>query len=349
MSNPPPDQGTDAAIGKKPDSKHWAQQERGAPFMMRLMLWMAFKMGRRGVRWILYPTVTYFLIAAPRAVRASRNCLRRLLQRAPTWPDVTKHLFYFASCTQDRIFLLSNQHHELKIDAFWSPDIPEVLAHTPGCILMVGHVGSREALRLTPPPPAPDTTNMQNGKIVMRDAHTRAHESLPVSVLFDRQVGRQMTELFEKLNPQLAANIIDASERGPTLVLKLKEALQSGRMVGIGADRATGDERAVTVQFMGGTVNFPEGPWTLAAALGVPVILGFGLYCGANRYEAHFELFSERIVTSRQNRHADIQAHAQRYAQRMEHYARMSPYNWFNFYDYWLEDAAASESSQVAS
>jgi predicted LPLAT superfamily acyltransferase len=100
---------------------------------------------------------------------------------------------------------------------------------------------------------------------------------------------------------------------------------------------------------MGGTVNFPEGPWTLAAALGVPVILGFGLYCGANRYEAHFELFSERIVTSRQNRHADIQAHAQRYAQRMEHYARMSPYNWFNFYDYWLEDAAASESSQVAS
>ena len=328
-------------------SKHWAQKERGAPFMMRLMLWLAFKMGRRGVRWILYPTVAYFLIAAPRAVRASRNCLRRLLSRAPKLADVAKHLFYFASCTQDRIFLLSNQHQELKIDACWSPDIPTLLAHTPGCILMVGHVGSREALRLTPPPPQPNATNMQDGKIVMRDAHSRAHDALPVSVLLDRQVGRQMTEMFEKLNPQLATNIIDASERGPTLVLKLKEALQSGRMVGIGADRATADERAVVVQFMGGTVNFPEGPWTLAAALGVPVILGFGLYCGGNRYEAHFELFCERVITTRQNRHADIQGYAQRYAQRMEHYARLSPYNWFNFYDYWLEDAESAKAMRA--
>jgi predicted LPLAT superfamily acyltransferase len=158
-----------------------------------------------------------------------------------------------------------------------------------------------------------------------------------------------MTEMFEKLNPQLATNIIDASERGPTLVLKLKEALQSGRMVGIGADRAMAEERAVVVQFMGGTVNFPEGPWTLAAALGVPVILGFGLYCGGNRYEAHFELFSERVITTRQNRHADIQGYAQRYAQRMEHYARLSPYNWFNFYDYWLEDRQPNTSTADAS
>ncbi|MGE0115903.1 MAG: hypothetical protein AB7T07_13600 [Steroidobacteraceae bacterium] len=318
--------------------KQWAQKERGAPFMMRLMLWLSFKLGRRGVRWILYPTVAYFLLAAPRAVRASRRCLQRLLGRPATLRDVTRHLFYFASCTQDRIFLLSRQHHELVIDAFWSPDIPAVIARSPGCLLLVGHVGSREALRLTPPPPAPDASNLQDGRIVMRNAHLRAHESLEVAVLLDRQVGRQMTELFEQLNPQLAANIIDAAERGPALVLKLKETLQSGRMVGIGADRANVDERAVAVQFMGGTVQFPEGPWTLAAALGVPVILGFGLYCGGNRYQAHFELFSERIVTARQTRQADIQGHAQRYAQRMEHYARLSPYNWFNFYDYWLED-----------
>ena len=118
---------------------------------------------------------------------------------------------------------------------------------------------------------------------------------------------------------------------------------RSGRS-GIGADRATEDERAVQVQFMGGTVEFPEGPWTLAAALGVPVILGFGLYCGGHRYEAHFELFSERIITARATRQADIQAQAQRYAERMEYYARRAPFNWFNFYDYWLEDRTGSPS-----
>jgi predicted LPLAT superfamily acyltransferase len=25
----------------------------------------------------------------------------------------------------------------------------------------------------------------------------------------------------------------------------------------------------------------------------------------------------------------------QRYADRLEHYCRVAPYNWFNFYDFW--------------
>jgi predicted LPLAT superfamily acyltransferase len=29
-----------------------------------------------------------------------------------------------------------------------------------------------------------------------------------------------------------------------------------------------------------------------------------------------------------------------RYAQRLEHYARLEPYNWFNFYDFWQQDEA---------
>jgi predicted LPLAT superfamily acyltransferase len=313
----------------------WQVEERGAPFMLRLMHWLAFKLGRRGVRWILYPTVAYFLLTMPRGVRASRLCLSRFFGRRATLREVAKHFFTFSSCTQDRIFLLSQRQRELAIDAWWSPDIPAVVARTPGCLLVVGHVGSREALRLTPPPPPPSIDNLVDGKIFMRDAHLHG-PSLEVSVLLERNAERQMTAMFERLNPELAAHIIDASERGPALVLKLKETLQSGRMVGIGADRARAEERAVDVTFMGGKARFPEGPWILAATLRAPVILGFGLYRGGNRYDVHFELFSERIVLSRQNRHADIQAYAQRYADRLEHYARSSPYNWFNFYDFWI-------------
>lgn len=320
-------------------SGKWAQRERGAPFLMRLMLRLAVLLGRRGVRWILYPIVGYFLLAAPRARRASRRCLRRLMGRPAGLRDVARHLFYFASCTQDRIFLLREQQHELRIDARWSADIPGLLAESPGCILLVGHVGSREALRLTPPPPtAADAA--QSGVIRMDNVPSSATTALKVAVLLDREVGRQMTALFESLNPRLAAAIIDASDRGPGLVLRLKEMLQSGHMVGIGADRANPGEAAVPVRFMGGTVRFPEGPWRLAAALGVPVLLGFGLYCGGNRYEAHFELFARRVSIARNTRSADIAAYAQRYAQRMEHFARLAPYNWFNFYDYWQEDAA---------
>jgi predicted LPLAT superfamily acyltransferase len=101
------------------------------------------------------------------------------------------------------------------------------------------------------------------------------------------------------------------------------------------ADRVREGGRAVPVQFFGRTAQLPAGPWLLAATLKVPVILAFGLYRGGARYELQFELFAERIDAPRDRRDTAIAAYVQRYAARLEHYARSAPYNWFNFYDFW--------------
>jgi predicted LPLAT superfamily acyltransferase len=37
----------------------------------------------------------------------------------------------------------------------------------------------------------------------------------------------------------------------------------------------------------------------------------------------------------RDRRAEEIQLWMQRYAGRLEHYARIAPYNWFNFYPFW--------------
>jgi predicted LPLAT superfamily acyltransferase len=153
-----------------------------------------------------------------------------------------------------------------------------------------------------------------------------------------------LTGLLERLNPELAGSIIDASQRGPQLVLTLKEAVEAGRMVGIMADRALATDRAVVVDFLGGRARLPVGPWQLAHALQVPVILGFGVYHGGNRYTAHFELFAESVRLPREQREAAITALAQRYAQRLEQHLRGAPYNWFNFYDYWSPDPDESRT-----
>ena len=142
-------------------------------------------------------------------------------------------------------------------------------------------------------------------------------------------------QLLERLNPELAITIIDAAERGPQLVLKLKESLDAGRMVCLSADRVHENENPVVVEFLGGRARFTSSPWILAGALGVPVIMGFGIYRGGNRYSAHFELLSERIELPRATRAESMQRWAQTYAQRLEHYVRLAPYNWFNFYDFW--------------
>jgi predicted LPLAT superfamily acyltransferase len=298
-----------------PPAQDWrSHKERSTPAMVRLIVWMATNLRRAVVRPFLYPIVAYFVLTSPAARRASRDYLQRVLGRTPGWRDHWRHFFAFASCTLDRIFLLSKRYAELDVAVDRPEEVRAAVARGKGCLLFVAHFGSAESLRLI----AVD------------------QRRLPLSILLDRQHGRMLMQLLEGLNPELASSVIDASERGPNLVLNLKEALEAGRMVGIMADRALATDRGVEVDFLGGRARLPVGPWQLAHALQVPVVLGFGSYLGGNRYSAHFELFSESLRLPRENRDAAIAEHAQRYASRLEHHARLAPYNWFNFYDYWL-------------
>jgi len=297
-------------------SAYWDQQrERSTVAALYLMIGSALFFGRFIIRIVLWPIAGYFVLTSPQARTASRNALRRLLNREPTWVDVYKHFYCFAACAIDRLYLLKDRHHQFQFNISRPPEVLDITNRSTGCLLMVAHLGSFEPLRML----------------------GTAQRKLPISILMDRKQGEMLVRILERMNQDFAMQIIDAAQRGPELVLQLRDALQAGRMVCIMGDRARADERALEVDFCGSKARFPEGPWALAAALGVPVILGFGLYLGGRQYEAHFELYSESVTVSRQTRLAGLQSCAQRYAQRLEHYARRAPYNWFNFYDYWLD------------
>jgi predicted LPLAT superfamily acyltransferase len=299
-----------------------SQEERASLFWLRLIIWLATHLPRPAVRVFLYPIVAYFVLTSSDARKASRAYLQRTFGHEPTLRDQWRHFFAFASCTLDRILFLSDRFGSIDVEVDRPEAVRSIVARQPGCLLFVAHFGSAESLRVI-------AINKRG---------------LPLSILLDRNHGRMLTELLEQVNPELARSVIDASERGPALVLKLKEALEEGRMVGIMVDRALPTERSVEVDFLGGKARLPVGPWHLANALQVPVILGFGCYLGDNRYAAHFELFAESIRLPRADREGAIQRLAQKYAQRLEYYAHLAPYNWFNFYDFWPTAAPSPEA-----
>jgi len=59
------------------------------------------------------------------------------------------------------------------------------------------------------------------------------------------------------------------------------------------------------------------------------------LYRGGSRYDVHFERLADFGAVGRRDRGAAIEQALRQYAERMEHYCRLAPYNWFNFYDFW--------------
>lgn len=307
-------------------TQNWEQQrERSNRFMLSLLLLCTRVLGRTVTRLVLYPITAYFLIFAGAARRASRDYLRRVLMREPGLGDVARHFHSLASVTLDRMFLLRLGAGAFDVRRHASPAVEALATRPGGCLMLLAHLGGYEALRLG-----------------------AGGRRLPLRILMDLTVGRKLISLLLALNPDLAAQLIDASDRGPGLVLKLREALEQGAFVGIMADRATADERAVEADFLGGRARFAIGPWLLAAATGAPVILAFSLYRGGNRYDLHMELFSDCITLPRGNRDEALQAHVQNYAARLEHYTRLAPYNWFNFYDYWVTPAGGVAGAAAA-
>jgi predicted LPLAT superfamily acyltransferase len=132
--------------------------------------------------------------------------------------------------------------------------------------------------------------------------------------------------------------VIDVSQGGAGITLAAAEALQAGGMVALLADRGRAHETLRRVDFLGEPAPFPVGPWLLANALQVPVMLCFGMYRGGKRYSLTFEPFAERVDIPREDRPRALDDVLRRYAERLEHYARLEPYNWFNFYDFWQQD-----------
>lgn len=291
-----------------------AQPERGSAFFIGLLAWIARHLGRGLARLLLWPITGFFFLTGGAAGRASRAYLRRVLGRDPSLGERWRHFHTFAACTLDRLLILCGQAGSLRLQVEMPEEVRQA-SRNGGCIMLVSHHGSFEILR-------------QLGE---------GQHRIPLRIVLDRSQGPLITALLERVSPQFAASVIDAGKRGPELVLALRENLDQGISVGIMADRVLGSEAAVPVRLLGGTARLPAGPWVLASVLHVPVIAAFARYCGGRDYEARFALLSPGISATRAERQVAIAALAQRYAELLEQQVREAPYNWFNFYDYWIE------------
>lgn len=278
---------------------------------MRLLLWLTLKLGRPVGRALLYPICAYFVLFSPRARRASADYLRRALGRRARLGDVFRHYHAFASTIHDRAYLLAGKYSyfEVKLSAPAEPQA--LLRQGRGCILLGSHLGSFEILR----------------------ARSVADRVPPVNVLMHLDNAGKINSVLHPLAPGIESRIIPLG--GPESLLRVRECLARGEIVGMLGDRVWRNERTCTCDFLGGRARFPLGPLLLAGLLEAPVVLCFGLYLGGRRYEIRLEPFADAIPLEPREREASVRPWVERYVRRLERHCRLAPYNWFNFYDYW--------------
>ena len=299
-------------------SEHWSERrEGGGRFALWLIRTIGLRLGRPVARVLLYPITLYFFFRRGPERRASRQFLTRAFARPIGCWGVLRHIHAYAATILDRVFLLSQSLQRFDVRVHGLEQLEKEMARGRGVLLLGAHIGSFEVLRT----------------LAARRPEVR------VRVVMDRQQTPALTDLLHALNPAIATEVIDAGADPGGLALAMHEAAQQGALIGLLADRARAGEPVCMASFMGSPAPFPSGPYLIASALDVPVVLSFGLYRGGNRYDLYFETFAERIHIARQSRALAAGEWAQRYAARLEHYTRLDPYNWFNFYDFWNRSA----------
>jgi predicted LPLAT superfamily acyltransferase len=299
-------------LNKDVHARRWADlPERGTPTMLPLVRWIALGIGRWAARLLLYPITLYFLISAHAARRVSYQYLRRVRGRPTRWWHVFRHFHCFAATILDRIYLLRGEFERFDVTIHDREILHRQVESGKGCILLGSHLGSFEALR---------TIGV-------------TQQSLALKVLMDPAHNENITRFLDALNPEIANTVIVPDQ--PDTLLRVKESLDAGFLIGTLGDRVSSDGKTAQCHFLGAPATFPGGPILLAATMHCSVILFFGLYRGGNRYEIYFEQLAEDVILNRDRRAEDIQRWMQRYVDRLEHYTRLAPYNWFNFYPFW--------------
>ena len=289
------------------------QQERSNMAILRLMAWISLTLGRRIGRLVLCGIALYFLLFSPRARRASRHYLGRALGRWAEWSDGYRHVLSFASTIHDRVYLLNDRFDLFDIEVSGAEALHAALAKQPGALLIGAHLGSFEVLR----------------------AVGRGRAGVKVAMLMYEENARKINATLAAINPAASRDIVALGRLES--MLEARDKLDGGYLVGMLADRALADEATLEHDFLGQPAPFPVGPFRVAAMLRRPVFFMTGLYLGGNRYHLHFEPLADFSQLRQGERDSAIRQAQARYVARLEHYCRLAPYNWFNFFDFWRQ------------
>ena len=294
-----------------PQAEWVRRPERSSMAMLRLMTWISLRLGRTPARQVLAGISLYFLLFAPAAKAASRLYLRRALGCAPRFADLYRHFHSFASTIHDRVFLLNARFDLFEVDVHGEDVIRQVLAAGRGAFLMGAHMGSFEAVR----------------------AIGRRQPGLRVAMVMYEENARKLNAALAAINPAAVQDIVPLGQLDS--MLRAQACLDEGMVLGVLGDRSLGEDPTVRVPFLGADAEFPLGPMRLAAMLKRPVLFMSGLYLGGNRYAIHFERLADFSDIERPGRAAAIEAAVRAYAACLERHCRATPYNWFNFFDFW--------------
>ena len=303
-----------------PQGQSWSSRSLGSRFQHNVFCWLLRCRAMSLARALLAAVVFYYTLRPSVRQRCSAYVLRRfgpggLCHRVRhTW-----RLYHnFGLILLERMAASVTGQLPLVQNSALRDLVAQVLQRGKGCLVVSAHVGA-----------------WQMGLGALDSA------GVPVHVLQWRDPGDVDRHYFERGQGQ-PLHIIDATRPVEALV-QVTTALRQGHMVVLMGDRRQEHsplpkgEAAVEVEFLGGRTLLPLKPYALASITGAPLIMVFTVRSEDGIRPA---LGGEIPVPPGLN-HRDPRLFvpsARLFAQGLEAFVAEYPYQFFNFYNLWLDE-----------
>ena len=297
------------------DEAAWStMQERGTWLGLMILAGCYRLLGCRVCLIIGSPIVLYIYLTGKKQRQASKDFLRRVIKQ-PGFIDGLRHFMNFLQMALDKFAGWTGRLNLSDIDQAGLDSFNTVISNNKGGLMLVSHLGNMEFCRAV-------------------SSHANR---IRLHVLLHSKNSQLFSRMLKAFNPQSSVNIIEVTEIGPDTIIYLQERIAQGEWVVIAADRVpvANSSREVRVPFLGNDASFSQGPYVLANLLECPVYTAIAVREGS-KFKVFIDLFANKVVLERGRRDNDIKRFANQYAQHLEKYCRLYPYQWFNFFDYWV-------------
>lgn len=308
-------------------AKHWSETQEKTNTAGISLLLTVFRLGGRTLFHLsLWPVIVFYWLVSPTARCASRLYLdhvaRTKKEPRPGCLATLKHIWRFADTILDKLLAVSGffTAKDLAVEG-----VPELLADPRGAIIITAHTGCQELCQFI------GETELEKSE---------ATKNRLVYVLTHTAHAARFTEVVSKLNPKFAVRHLQVTDVGPQTAVQMSEIIEAGHWIVIVADRTPiGSSACVRVPFLGEEAPLALGPFLLATLLKCSA---WSMICAretepqsAARYRVSFTRIYDGVPVARAKRSQTLSAMANAWVRTLESRLLKSPYDWFNFFDFW--------------
>jgi len=316
---------------------HWSEhkEEAAGYWQLKILLILFWSLPVVVLGIIAFPVGFFYFIFSKRG----RTESKRFLQRAAPFIDDPKlskkcrsrfgplrHIISFSLSLIEKLQAWGGKFSFNDI-CFQDDDIKNLTSELEagkGAVLLFSHLGNAMLLQ--------GLLNL--GK-------TGVSRKIPVTAIMDMKVNAHFSRILNEVNPQSSIDMIFPDDIGSHTAVLLEEKIAEGGLVLIAGDRTSMDGKNIMIPFLGKEAPFSYGLFYLVSLLKAPVYFIFGMRRGDMSIKPKYNMCVHKSSLSfdcpRKERMERTSLLAFSFVELLEKYCKKYPFQWYNFFDFWME------------